>query len=152
MKKLIVVGALALFSATAMSQEVVGSVSTTFKLLGANDKIVIEAFDDPKVDNVTCFLSNAQTGGIAGSLGIAEDPSDASIACRAVGNGSARINQSFKNGEDVFTQSRSPLFKRLHITRFYDQKRNAVIYLTYSDKLIDGSPKNSISAVALGGK
>jgi CreA protein len=130
--------------------EEIGHVDTAFKLLGANHKIVVEAFDDPKVDGVTCFLSMARTGGIKGSLGLAEDTSDASIACRQVGP--IRFVEPIdidEEGEEVFSARRSVLFKRLQVVRFLDRKRNTLIYLAYSDKLIDGSPKNAISAVAL---
>jgi CreA protein len=127
--------------------EVVGSVSTVFKLLGANDKIVVEAFDDPKVDGVSCHLSRAKKGGIKGSIGLAEDPSNSSIACRQIGP----INFSGKlvEGEEVFSKSTSILFKTLHVVRFFDKKRHTLIYLVYSDKLVDGSPKNSLSTVPI---
>lgn len=128
----------------------IGSVDTSFKLLGANHKIVVQAFDDPKVEGVTCFLSMARKGGITGSLGLAEDSSDASIACRQVGpiRFSAPISGA-DGGERVFKARRSALFKRLQVVRFLDRKRNTLIYLVYSDKMIDGSPKNAISAVAM---
>ena len=130
--------------------EVIGSVDTAFKLLGANHKIVVEAFDDPKVDGVTCFLSMARTGGIKGSLGLAEDPSDASIACRQVGPIRFKAPISMDGeGERVFKARRSALFKKLQVVRFLDRRRNTLVYLVYSDKLIDGSPKNAITAVAM---
>jgi len=128
----------------------IGTVDTAFKLLGANHKIAIEAFDDPKVEGVTCFLSMAKKGGISGSLGLAEDTSDASIACRQVGP--IKFLKKIAppgESEEVFKVRRSILFKRLQVVRFLDPQRNTLIYLAYSDKLIDGSPKNSISAVAL---
>ncbi len=108
---------------------------------------MVEAFDDPKVDGVTCYLSGARTGGIKGGLGLAEDTSDASIACRQVGP--MEIKGKFDPGDEVFTEKRSVLFKKLRVVRFLDQKRNTLVYLAYSDKLIDGSPKNSISAVPI---
>ncbi len=108
---------------------------------------MVEAFDDPKVDGVTCYLSGARTGGIKGGLGLAEDTSDASIACRQVGP--MEIKGKFDAGDEVFTEKRSVLFKKLRVVRFLDQKRNTLVYLAYSDKLIDGSPKNSISAVPI---
>jgi CreA protein len=108
---------------------------------------VVEAFDDPKVDGVTCYLSGARTGGVKGGLGLAEDTSDAAIACRQVG--AMEIKGKFDPGEEVFTERRSILFKKLRVVRFLDQKRNTLVYLAYSDKLIDGSPKNSISAVPI---
>lgn len=132
---------------TAAQAEQIGSVDTAFQWLGANHKIVIEAFDDPKVDGVACHVSKAQTGGIKGSLGLAEDTSDASIACRQVGP--IVFRESFKNGEEVFTERRSLLFKKLRVVRFLDEKRKTLVYLVYSDKLVEGSPKNSVTAVPL---
>jgi CreA protein len=116
-----------------------------FKLLGPNHKIVVEAFDDPKVGGVACHVARARTGGISGGLGLAEDTSDASIACRQVGP--ITFKEKFKEGEEVFSERRSILFKRLQVVRFYDEARNTLVYLVYSDKLIEGSPKNSISTV-----
>ncbi len=137
---------LLLFPASAQA-EPIGSVSTNFKTLGPNDKIVIEAFDDPQVDGVTCYLSRAKRGGIKGGMGLAEDTSDASIACRQTGP--IRITQPLKDGEFVFKQSTSLLFKTMQVVRFHDKKRDVLIYLVYSDKLIDGSPKNSVTAVPI---
>ncbi len=127
--------------------EDIGSVNTTFKMLGPDNKIIVQAFDDPEVDGVTCYLSAARTGGIKGGLGLAEDTSDASIACRQTGP--IAIKGKFDPGDEVFTEKRSVLFKRLRVVRFLDQKRNTLVYLAYSDKLIDGSPKNSVSAVPI---
>ncbi len=138
-----------LIAGPAFADEI-GAVDTAFKLLGANHKIVIEAFDDPKVEGVTCFLSMARKGGITGSLGLAEDSSDASIACRQVGP--IKFTKSIaadKDGELVFKARRSVLFKKLQVVRFFDATRKTLVYLAYSDKLIDGSPKNAISAVAI---
>ncbi|MES2036533.1 MAG: CreA family protein [Pseudomonadota bacterium] len=134
------------FSSVA-SAENIGSVDTAFKLIGPDHKVVVEAYDDPKVNGVTCYISRAKTGGISGGLGLAEDKSEASIACRQVGPIS--FTGSLKQQDEVFNQSLSILFKKLRIVRMVDQKRNALIYLTYSDKLIDGSPKNSVTAVAV---
>ncbi|HED39735.1 MAG TPA: protein CreA [Chromatiales bacterium] len=131
--------------------EVIGSVSTKIKLLGANDKIVVEAFDDPVIPGATCHLSRAKTGGMSGSLGLAEDTSDASIACRQTGPISLpnKVRSGKLDGQEVFKKSTSILFKSLQVVRFYDQKRNTLIYLSYSDKLVDGSPKNSISTIPI---
>ncbi len=138
-----------LIASPALADEI-GEVDTEFKLLGANHKIVIEAFDDPKVEGVTCFLSMALKGGISGSLGLAEDTSDASIACRQVGPIKfTKAIAADTNGEPVFEARRSILFKKLQVIRFLDHARNTLVYLAYSDKLIDGSPKNAISAVAI---
>ncbi|WP_456387615.1 CreA family protein [Desulfolithobacter sp.] len=131
--------------------EKIGEVSTTFKLVGANDKIVIEAFDDPDIPGATCYVSRAKTGGIRGSLGVAEDRSDASLACRQTGPIilPPEVASGRSDGKRVFKKSTSLLFKKLQVVRFYDKKRNTLVYLTYSDKLIDGSPKNSISTIVV---
>ncbi len=124
-----------------------GSVSTHFRLLGPNDKIVIDAFDDPKVQGVACYISRAETGGLKGQLGVAEDTSDASIACRQVGP--IKIVGELKEGERVFDEHRSLVFKKLQVVRFFDRKRNTLVYVAYSDRVIEGSPKNSVSAVPI---
>ncbi len=129
----------------------VGEVSTVFKLLTPNDKIKVNAFEDPKVRGITCFVSRAVTGGLKGAVGAAEDTSDASISCRQTGpiKFDDEITAGAK-GEEVFNERRSLLFKELHVTRFYDQASNSLVYLTWSDRVIEGSPQNSLSAVALG--
>lgn len=134
----------------AQSEEI-GSVDTKFKILGANHKIVIEAFDDPEINNVTCYLSRAKTGGIKGSLGLAEDTADAAISCHQVGpiDIPEDIKAGKTEGETVFKQRTSLIFKKLQVNRFYDQKRNALVYLAYSDKVVEGSPKNALSAVPI---
>ena len=134
-----------LLTLTAANGEEIGSVSTVFKLLGPNDRIVIEAFDDPKIDGITCHLSRAKKGGVSGAVGLATDSSDSSIACRQVGP--IHYKDKIENGEQVFKERTSILFKKMQVVRFLDKKRNVLIYLVYSDKLIDGSPKNSISTV-----
>ncbi len=126
-----------------------GQVSTRFRWLGANDRIVVDGFDDPKVHGVACHISRAVTGGIKGELGLAEDTSDASIACRQVGP--IQITGELRDGESVFDERRSLLFKRLHVVRFYDRGRNVLVYVSYSDRIIEGSPKNSISSVPVMG-
>jgi len=140
-----------LFMFTNSSAEEIGSVSTTFKLLGANNRIVIEAFDDPQISGATCYLSRAKKGGISGSLGLAEDPSDASLACRQTGAITlpAKVASGKMDGKKVFRKSTSILFKTLQVVRYYDKKRNTLVYLTYSDKLVEGSPKNSLSAIPI---
>jgi len=126
-----------------------GSVSTNFRWLGPNDKIVVDAFDDPKVEGVACHISRAQTGGIKGELGVAEDTSDASIACRQVGP--IKIIGELKDGERVFDERRSLVFKKLQVVRFFDRERNVLVYVAYSDRVVEGSPKNSISTVPIMG-
>ena len=142
-----ILAATALLTVSGANAEEIGEVSTSFKLLGANHKIVVEAFDDPKIQGVSCFLSRAKTGGITGSLGLAEDTADASIACRQTGP--IQYLEPLEAGERVFRRSTSLLFKELQVVRFFDPVRNSIVYLTYSDRLIDGSPKNSISAVTV---
>jgi CreA protein len=122
-----------------------GKVDTRFRWMGPNDKIVVDGFDDPKVKGVACHISRAQTGGIKGAIGVAEDTSDASIACRQIGPIS--IVGELEDGEKVFDERRSLLFKELQVVRFFDRERNVLVYVTYSDRVIEGSPKNSISTV-----
>ncbi|EMT6577971.1 MULTISPECIES: protein CreA [Providencia] len=131
--------------------EEIGSVDTVFKIFGPDHKIVVEAFDDPDVENVTCYLSRSKTGGIKGGLGLAEDTSDAAISCQQVGpiELNDRVKRKPTKGQVVFQKRTSLVFKKLQVVRFYDPKRNALIYLTYSDKMIDGSPKNALSAVPI---
>ncbi|APC10361.1 MULTISPECIES: protein CreA [Providencia] len=131
--------------------EEIGSVDTVFKIFGPDHKIVVEAFDDPDVDNVTCYLSRSKTGGIKGGLGLAEDTSDAAISCQQVGpiELSDRVKRKPTKGQVVFQKRTSLVFKKLQVVRFYDPKRNTLVYLTYSDKMIDGSPKNALSAVPI---
>ena len=131
--------------------EEIGSVSTVFKILGANDKIVIEAFDDPEIAGATCYLSRAKKGGVSGVVGVAEDTSDASIACRQIGAISLpeNVKNGKEDGKEVFKKSTSLLFKSLQVVRFYDAKRNVLVYLAYSDRIIEGSPKNSVSIIPI---
>ena len=124
-----------------------GSVNTKFRLLGPDDKIVVDGFDDPKVEGVACHISRAQTGGMKGAFGVAEDTSDASIACRQIGP--IKIKGEIKDGERVFDERRSLVFKTLQVVRFFDRKRNVLVYVAYSDRVIEGSPKNSISSVPI---
>lgn len=138
------------FLAVAQAEEI-GEVRTKFKVLGANDTIVIEAFDDPDIPGATCYLSRAKKGGISGSLGLAEDTSDASLSCRQTGPIvlPEKVSSGKADSEKVFRKSTSLLFKTLQVVRFYDKKRNALVYLTYSNKIIDGSPKNSVSTIPI---
>jgi len=133
----------ALAAGGSAGAEEIGSVSTVFKMLGPNDKIVVEAFDDPKVSGVT----RAKKGGVSGGLGVAEDTSDASIACRQVAP--IAFKAKVKDGEEVFKKDTSLLFKTMQVVRFLDPKRNVLVYLVYSDRIIEGSPKNSISVVPI---
>ena len=133
--------------ATQARAEQVGEVDTDFKLIGPDHKIVIDAYDDPKVNGVSCYVSRAKTGGIKGAVGLAEDKAEASIACRQVGPVS--FTEPLKARDEVFSERQSILFKRLRVVRMVDPKRNTLIYLSYSDKLIEGSPQNSVSAVPI---
>ncbi|EKN3725469.1 TPA: protein CreA [Yersinia enterocolitica] len=150
-KSWIFLGCILSFGAITAHAEEIGSVDTVFKLLGPDHKIVVEAFDDPDVKNVTCYISRAKTGGIKGGLGLAEDTSDAAISCQQVGpiELSDKIKNRKSDGAVVFQKRTSLVFKKLQVVRFYDPKRNALIYLTYSDRVVDGSPKNAISAVPI---
>lgn len=134
-------------AAGSAGAEEIGEVTTAIKILGANHTIVVEAFDDPKVEGVACFISRARTGGIKGSLGLAEDTSDASVSCQQTGP--VRFRDELEDGEEVYSARASLVFKHIQVVRFHDETRNTLVYLTYSDKLVDGSPKNSISAVAV---
>lgn len=137
--------AVALLSPQLASAETIGSVTTVWKLLGANHKVVVEAFDDPGLNGVTCFVSRAKTGGMAGAVGLAEDVAEASIACRQVGP--ITFKQPLPAQQNIFSERMSVLFKRLNVVRMVDPSRNVLVYLTYSDKLIEGSPQNSVTAV-----
>lgn len=136
---------------SAATADKIGEVSTKFRLATPNDKVVVEAFDDPRIAGATCYLSRAKRGGISGAIGLAEDTSDASIACRQTG--SIELPEEIANGsddgEEVFKKRTSVLFKSLQVVRFYDAQRKVLVYLSYSDRVIDGSPKNSISVVPI---
>ena len=149
MRRTVLATFLSLLSLPALAEEI-GSVGYRFKWLGPNDKIVIEAFDDPEVPGITCYMSHARTGGIKGAIGLAEDPGEASIACRQVGPvDEARLAQ-LKTPHEVFSERASLIFKSTQVTRFWDAKRRALVYLVYTDRIIEGSPRNSISVVPLG--
>jgi CreA protein len=141
-----VLGALLALPLLASAEEI-GSVSTVFKFVGPNDRIVVEAFDDPKVPGVTCYLSRAKTGGVKGGLGLAEDRAEASIACRQVGP--IQLPADLKDGEEVFKERTSLVFKTMQVVRFHDQKRNALVYLVYSDRVVEGSPQNAVTAIPI---
>ena len=149
-RNLIVTLATFMLSQSVLAEEI-GSVDTVFKMFGPDHKIVVEAFDDPDVKNVTCYISRAKTGGIKGGLGLAEDTSDAAISCQQVGpiELSDKIAQGKAQGEVVFRKRTSLVFKKLQVVRFFDQKRHALVYLSYSEHVVDGSPKNALSAVPI---
>ncbi|MGL5029867.1 MAG: CreA family protein [Aeromonas sp.] len=133
--------------AVADSGEIIGEVSTAFKLVGPNHKILVEAFDDPRIEGVACYLARPKTGGLKGGLGLAEDPSHASLSCHQIGP--ITLPEKLKAGEEVFDVSTSLVFKEQKVVRFFDDKRNTLVYLTYSTKLVDGSYKSAVSAVPI---
>ncbi len=128
----------------------VGDVSTTFRLLGRNDRIVVDRYDDPRVANVSCYLSRAETGGIKGSIGLATDPSRFSIACRAVGPVS--VPDRLPQNETAFGASANWLFKEIRINRMWDPEKRVLVYLVWSTQALTpgGSPYNSVSVVPAG--
>ena len=147
MKRLLSLVLLAMSAyATAAFAEDLTCLSTTFRLIGKNDQVCITAFDDPKVPGVACHVSQAKTGGLGGTIGLAEDPSRFSIACRQVGPINVDLGKLPEN-EKVYADHTSIFFKHTNIFRSVDKKRNTLIYLAISDKLIEGSPQNSISTV-----
>jgi CreA protein len=135
-----------LWTGTLVAAEPIGEVDTVFKFIGPDHKIVVDAYDDPKVGGVTCYVSRAKTGGISGALGVAEDKSEASIACRQVGPISF-AGKPLELREEMFNERISLVFKRLRVVRMVDRKRNTLVYMTYSDRVIEGSPQNSVTAV-----
>jgi CreA protein len=133
--------------AFAEEPELIFRKSTVFKLLSPDDKLAVYAIDDPAVEGVACHFTAPEKGGWSGALGLAEQVSDISLACRQVGP--IRFKEKFEQGSVAFRQSRSLFFKRMQIVRGCDVKRNVLIYMVYSDKLVEGSPKNSTSTVPL---
>src|SRR6266700_1294377 len=121
--------------------------STVFKLLSPNDKLATYGLDDPGVDGVACHFTVPEKGGFKGWLGLAEEVSDISLACRQIGP--IRFKHKMEQAEDMFRQRRSLFFKKMQIVRGCDAKRNVLVYMVYSDKLIEGSPKNSTSTVPI---
>ncbi len=136
---------LVLPAAPAFADTTVGCVTTAWKLVGANHKVCVEAFHDPKVAGVTCHVSQARTGGVSGSLGLAQDPSQFSLACRQTGP--ITLPAKLPESETVFTEDTSVLFKETRIVRMWDAANHTLIYLAISRKLIEGAPMNSISTV-----
>jgi CreA protein len=121
--------------------------STTFKLLTPNDKLAVYGIDDPIVEGIACHYTTPEKGGLSGALGLAEQTSDISLSCRQYGP--IKFKEKFSQGDVVFTEKRSIFFKKMQIVRGCDTKRNILVYMTYSDKLVDGSPKNSTSTVPI---
>lgn len=121
--------------------------STAFQLLGPNDKLAVYGVDDPLVEGVACHFTAPEKGGVAGALGLSEQVSDISLACRQIGP--VHFRGKFEQGSDVYRESRSFFFKKMQIVRGCDVKRNVLVYMVFTDKLIDGSPKNSTSSVPI---
>lgn len=136
---------LALFATACSRAEPIGEVDTVFKFIGPDHKIVVDAYDDPGVAGVTCYVSRAKTGGIKGGLGLAEDKAEASIACRQTGPIS--FPRALRQQDEMFSERISLVFKKLRVVRMVDKTRNTLVYLTYSDRVIEGSPQNSVTAV-----
>ncbi|MGL1861002.1 MAG: CreA family protein [Pseudodesulfovibrio sp.] len=132
-----------------VASEIIGTVDTVFHMFSRDDDIVIEAFNDPAVPGVTCYLSRARKGGVTGMIGVAEDSSDASIECIRTGPISVpdNVKSGKKDGERVFKKNTSLIFKSMQVVRFYDQIRDVLIYMVYSDKVVEGSPKNSVTVI-----
>jgi CreA protein len=145
MRKWLFAGLAMVLPAFASAQTIIDSISTTFRFLGPNDKIVVERYDDPRVQNVSCYLSRAETGGIKGGIGLAEDPSRFSIACRAVGP--VVLPAQLPKHEVIGFSQASLFFKTFQIHRSLDPEKHVLIYTVISTKLINGSPFNSISVV-----
>ena len=145
MKKLLAIACVSIVASTHAEQ--IGEVDTVFKLVGPDHKIVVDAYDDPKVSGVTCYVSRAKTGGMKGAVGVAEDLAEASIACRQVGPIS--FTKKLPVQEEMFSERISLVFKKLRVVRMVDAKRNTLVYLTYSDRVVEGSPENSLTAVAV---
>lgn len=144
MKKFILAAILAAFT-FAGDYELVGSVNTSFRIFGKDDRIEVIAVKDPKVDGVTCYVSYAKKGGAKEIIGVEEDRSEASVSC--VQTAPKIIIKEELKKEDIFEKRSSLIFKKTHVVRLYDAVQGSLIYLVYSDKVIDGSPNNSISAI-----
>ncbi len=145
MRTLVFAGILALLSGSALAQTRIDSINTNFRWLGPDDKIVVERYDDPLVPAVSCYLSRATTGGVSGGLGLAEDPSRFSIACRATGP--ITLPDKMPDKETIAFSSASLFFKTFQIHRALDKEKHVLVYTVVSTKLINGSPFNSISVV-----
>lgn len=148
MRPLLTAFALLLAASGSARADDLACVSTTFKLLSPNDKVCVSEFDDPKVPGVTCHISQARKGGWGQPLGLNEDPSNFSVACRQTGPITADISKLPKT-EEAFTEKTSIFFKATRIYRLPDQKHNTLVYLAISSKLINGSPANAISTVPI---
>jgi CreA protein len=151
MKNIIISSLLLMAFCGSVLAEKIGSVDTDFRFIGPDNKIEIESFEDEGVPGVTCYISRAKTGGVKGAVGIAEDRADASLTCHQTGPISLneKIKSGKEDGEDVFKKRTSLVFKSMQVVRFYDKKHNTLVYMVYSDRVLKGSPNNSISAVPI---
>ena len=144
---MVVLTALALPASLPVAAEEIGCATTAWKLIGANHRVCVYAYDDPKVPGVTCHVSQARTGGVKGSFGLAEDPSQFSLACRQVGP--INLPANLPEEDVVFSENASLIFKETKIPRFVDRKRDVLVYLAISRKVIEGAPANAISTVPI---
>ena len=144
---LLALGVAAAGPAAAQEPDRIFDKSTVWRPLTPNDKLVVYGIDDPAVSGVACWYTQPEKGGIKGTLGLAEDVSDISLACRQTGP--VAFKGKLSQGEVVFSERRSLIFKSMQIVRGCDAQRNTLIYMVYSDKVIQGSPKNSTSAVPI---
>jgi CreA protein len=131
---------------TSVFADELDCASTTFRIMGANDKVCVSGFDDEKVGGVTCYVSQARTGGVKGMVGVAEDPSRFSLSCNQTGPITADLAK-LKKREEVYSERTSLFFKSTHVYRIVDPKRKTLVYLAISDKIVDGSPYNAVSSV-----
>jgi len=141
----VLLGMISMIAGSASADDL-ACVSTTFRFVGANDKVCVSAFDDPKVQGVACDISQARTGGVKGSLGLAEDPSRFALSCRQTGPVAADLSK-LPDQEQVYSDRTSVFFKKTHVYRIVDKKRNTLVYLAISDKIVNGSPYNAVSSV-----
>ena len=148
MRLLLAAAVLFLATSSIARADDVGCVSTTFNLLSPNDKVCVSDFDDPKVPGVTCFISQARKGGWGQTLGLNEDPSNFSVACRQMGPITIDIS-TLPKSEEAFSEKTSIFFKATRIYRLPDETRNALVYLAVSSKIVNGSPENAISVVPI---
>ena len=140
------------FTAPALAQEqddpeLIFKKTTVWRMLSPDAKLATYAINDPGVEGVACYFTVPEIGGWKGWAGLAEEVSDVSIACRQTGP--IVIKEKFKQGHEIYRQRRSLFFKKMQIVRGCDPKNNVLVYLSYTDKLIEGSPKNSTSAVPI---
>jgi CreA protein len=134
-----------LLASAPAAAETIGCVTTAWKLIGANHRVCVEAFSDPKVPGVTCHVSQARTGGVTGSLGLAQDPSQFSLACRQTGP--ITLPAKMPKDDVVFAEDTSILFKETRVIRMWDEAHRTLVYLAISRRLIEGAPANAISTV-----